>query len=111
MPPTLRASCGVPVTVMASLNVTVTLAMSPALSVPFRMPKAEVMATEATVGAIVSMASVPPGLFVNVARLFCAESVIVAPLALSAVTVRSLVFSPAATVYVNTRAVDPLPEK
>ena len=51
-----NASCGVPVTVVASLMVALTLNTSPALSVLFWMPVAPVMATVLTVGASVSIA-------------------------------------------------------
>ena len=54
VPPMFSASCGVPVTVTASLIVTVTLTTSPAFSVLFWMPVAPVIATELTVGEVVS---------------------------------------------------------
>ena len=57
-----------------------------------------VATTDETVGAVVSMTSVPLGLFVNVASALPAVSVSVPPLALSAVTVRSDVLSVAPTV-------------
>ena len=50
----LSASCGVPVTVIASFIVTVTLTTSPALSVLFWIPVALVIASLLTVGAVVS---------------------------------------------------------
>ena len=46
---------GVPVTVVASLMVTVTVTTSPVLSVLFAAPVALLMATELTVGAVVSL--------------------------------------------------------
>ena len=57
----LSASCGVPVTVTASLRVTVMLRTSPAFNRLFWAPVADVMAMELTVGATSSrllMASV-----------------------------------------------------
>ena len=47
-------SCGTPETYAGSVKVTVTLTTSPALSLWFRMPVAEVIATDKTVGAVLS---------------------------------------------------------
>ena len=57
VPPTFRVRCGVPVTATASENVTVTLSSSPAFSVLFAIPVAEVIATPLTAGATVSTAN------------------------------------------------------
>ena len=48
------ANWGVPVTVVASLMVTVAVITSPALSVLLSAPVAEVRTTDDTVGAVVS---------------------------------------------------------
>ena len=50
----VRPSWGVPVTVVASLIVTVTMTTSPTFRVLFWMPKALVIATLLTVGTVVS---------------------------------------------------------
>ena len=50
----LSPKVGVPVTVVASLMVTVTLTTSPTLSLLFWMPVALVMATLLTVGPVAS---------------------------------------------------------
>ncbi len=63
MPPSLSVSVGVPVTVTASLMLTVRVTTLPAPSrpLPAVMPT-PLAAIEATVGAIVSICSVPAGL-------------------------------------------------
>ena len=104
MAPSLSVSVGVPplvLTVTFSLMVSVNVTTLPASRspVPLLIPAPDAT-TDATVGAVVSICSVPAGLVtapVMVAAL-PAPSVIVAPLALNAVTARSDVFCPAATV-------------
>ena len=67
--------------------------------------------TDVTVGAAVSIKSVPVGLAIEpevTSALPCASNS-VAPPVLKPITCKSAVFSPAATVYVNNKAVEALP--
>ena len=99
MPPSLSVSVGVPpATVTASLRLSVSVTVLPASRspVPLVMPVPDVT-TDATVGAVVSICGplwVRP-LSDRLAAL-PAPSVMVAPLRLTAVAVRSGVFWPAA---------------
>ena len=82
---------------------------APVLSAPVIVPTSSV--TDVIVGAfgaIPSTTSVPDGFTVNVDSALPAASVSAAPFVFSAVTVRSDVLSPEATVYVNTS--DAVPE-
>ena len=102
MPPSLRVSVGVPpATVTASLMFSVSVTTLPALRSPLPpvMPLPEA-ASDDTVGAVVSICSVPAGLVSAPERLAAlpAASVTVAALRLTAVADRSAVFCPAATV-------------
>ena len=100
MPPSLSVSVGVPpATVTASLRFTVSVTTLPAPRSPdpavIPVPEAT---TDDTVGAVVSICSVPDGLVTAPVRLAAlpAPSLTVAPLRLTAVTARSAVFWPAA---------------
>ena len=93
MPPSLSVSVGVPpATVTASLRLTVSVTTLAGVEVaaPPVMPVPEA-ATDATVGAVVSICRVPAGLVTAPGRLAAlpAPSLTVAPLRLTAVTVRS----------------------
>ena len=101
MPPSLSVSVGVPpATVTASLMASVSVTTLPVLRspLPLVIPVPEV-ATEFTVGAVVSICRVPAGDSApERLALFPAPSLMVAPLRLTALTDRSDVFCPAATV-------------
>ena len=90
-----------PATVTASLRFSVSVTTLPAarLPLPDVMPVPEAT-TDDTVGAVVSICSVPDGLVTAPVRFAAlpAASLTVAELRLTAVTVRSDVFWPAATV-------------
>ena len=102
MPPSLSVSVGVPpATVTASLRLTVSVTTLPAARspAPAVMPVPDAT-TDDTVGAVVSICSVPAGLVTAPVRLAAlpAPSLTVAVPRLTAVTARSAVFWPAATV-------------
>ena len=97
MPPLLSVSVGVPpAMVTASLILSVKVTVRPA----FRRPFDGDSVIEASVGLVVSIVRVPEGLVTAPAVLAAlpAPSLTVAPLRLNAVTARSEVFWPAATV-------------
>ena len=81
---------------MVSVNVTTLPALRSPVPLVIPVPDA---ATDATVGAVVSICSVPAGDSApERLALFPAPSLMVAPLRLTALTARSDVFCPAATV-------------
>ena len=95
--PSLRVSVGVPpATVTASLMLSVKVTVLPA----FRWPFAGVSAIELSVGVFVSICSVPDGLVTAPVRFAVAPAppVTVAEFRLTALTARSEVFWPDATV-------------
>ena len=102
MPPSLSVKVGVPpATVTASLRLTVSVTTLPVV----RSPAPELMpvpdaTTDDTVGVVVSICRVPAGLVTAPVRSAAlpAPSLTVAVLRLTAVTARSAVFCPAATV-------------
>ena len=102
MPPSLSVSVGVPpatVTASLMLTVSVTTLPTPRSPAPAVMPVPDAT-TEDTDGVLVSICSVPAGLVTAPVRLAAvpAPFLMVAELALNAVTARSEVFWPDATV-------------